>query len=89
MVLPGRRGCITFCAAHCGPCRTIGPVVDRLRLYYPNLIKVDVAVHPDLARGFGIAATPSFIVVADGRIREIKLGVPAESWLIDRLGYEF
>jgi thiol-disulfide isomerase/thioredoxin len=70
-----------FHATHCAPCRAITPLVDRLRAEYPNLIKVDVARHTELTRNFGIAATPSFIAVAEGRVTEVKLGPPSEGWL--------
>lgn len=70
-----------FFAAHCGPCRAVRPLVERLRREYPNLIAVDVERHMRLASDFGIAATPSFIAVADGHIREVKLGAVSESWL--------
>ncbi len=74
-----------FHAAHCGPCKAITPLVDSLRAEYPNLIKVDVADNLELAQSFGIAATPSFIVVCDGIVSEVKLGGVSESWLRERL----
>jgi thiol-disulfide isomerase/thioredoxin len=74
-----------FYSAHCGPCRAIAPLVDRLREEYPNLIKVDVPVHLELARDFGIAATPSFIVVVEGMVSEVKLGGVSEAWLREKL----
>lgn len=70
-----------FHAVHCGSCRAATPVVDRLHAEHRNLIKVDVAEHPELARAFGIAATPSYIVVDDGRISQVNLGPQSESKL--------
>ncbi|HEY9147417.1 MAG TPA: thioredoxin family protein [Gammaproteobacteria bacterium] len=70
-----------FHAAHCSPCRAISPLVDSLRQEHRNLIKVDVAEHPELARGFGIRATPTFIAVSGSTIRAVKLGAPGEAWL--------
>lgn len=74
-----------FHAVHCGPCRAVAPLVERLARDYPNLIKVDVAEHPELAREFGVAATPSFIVVTHGRISEVALGGVTAAWLQRRL----
>jgi thiol-disulfide isomerase/thioredoxin len=74
-----------FHAAHCGPCKAITPLVDRVRQEFPNLIKVDVAANLELAQAFGIAATPSFIVVCDGVVSEVKLGGVSASWLRERL----
>lgn len=77
-----------FHAAHCGPCRAVAPLVDRLGREYPNLIKADVADQPELARQFDVAATPSFIVVTQGRISEVRLGGVTEAWLRTRLDSE-
>ncbi|MDZ7661566.1 thioredoxin family protein [Thiohalophilus sp.] len=77
-----------FHAVHCGPCRAVAPLVDRLCREYPNLVKVDVASHPALARRFGVAATPSFIIVANDRIDEVRLGGVTEAWLRNRLNIE-
>lgn len=74
-----------FHSAQCGPCKAISPLVDQLRQEYPNLIKVDVMENLELAQAFGIAATPSFIVVCDGIVSEVKLGGVSASWLRERL----
>lgn len=70
-----------FHAPHCGPCRSMTPLLDELRASPPNLIKVDVSQAPELARGFGIVATPSFAVVDGGMIQRVSLGVHSRSAL--------
>jgi thiol-disulfide isomerase/thioredoxin len=80
-----RRRVYYFHATHCGPCRAMTPVVDRLRETYRNLIKVNVAEAPELARGFGIAATPSFVLVEEGVVRQVKLGGQSEGQLLKLL----
>jgi thioredoxin 1 len=70
---------------HCGPCRSVTPRIDELRKRHPNLIKLDVRAHPDLARGFNAMATPSFVHVRDGRVIEVKLGPARNEWLLERL----
>jgi thioredoxin 1 len=83
---PGeRRRLYYFHAAHCGPCRAMTALVDRLRPAHANLIKVDIADRPELARGFGIAGTPSFVLVEDGVIRQVKLGAQSERQLLKLL----
>lgn len=74
-----------FYAVHCGPCRAIMPLVERLRASHRNLIKVDIADSRELARDFGVAATPSFIQVVDGIIRKVKLGGQSEAQLLAML----
>ena len=75
-----------FHASYCRPCHSMIPLVDGLRRGYPNLIKVDVAAYPELARDFGITAIPSFITVTDGRTQGVRHGAQSESWLRARLG---
>ncbi len=70
---------------HCGPCKAITPRIDALRQQHPNLIKLDVKAHPELARGFNAMATPSFVHVRDGQVVEVRLGSVNEAWLLERL----
>lgn len=70
-----------FHAEHCGPCRAVAPLVYRLGQTHRNLIAVDVKLWPTLARDFAIAATPSFVVVENGRISDVRLGGQSECTL--------
>lgn len=74
-----------FFAPHCGPCQAMAPVVDRLRGDHPNLIKVNVAEAMSLARDFGVTATPSFVLVEDCAIRQVRLGGQSEKQLLSLL----
>lgn len=76
-----RRRIYYFFAESCGPCRAMAPVVARLQLRHPNLVKVDVAQSLLLARAFGVAATPSFVLVEDNMIRQVHPGGMGESRL--------
>ena len=69
-----RRRVYYFFAENCGPCRAMAPLVARLQQTHRNLVKVDVAQSMVLARAFGIAATPSFVLVEDNTIRQVHLG---------------
>lgn len=80
-----RRRVYYFHAPQCGPCRAMTAMVDRLRQTHPNLIKVNVAESLELARNFGIAGTPSFVLVEDGAIRRVKLGGQSERGLLKLL----
>jgi len=74
-----------FHATHCGPCRAMMPLVEQLNVHHRNLIKLDVAESRTLALRFGVTATPSFIQVVDGIIRQVKLGGQSEARLRDML----
>jgi thioredoxin 1 len=80
-----RRRVYYFFATHCGPCRVMTPTVDHLRTTHRNLVKVNVAESPELARGFRIAATPSFVLVEDGVIRQVRLGTQSDRQLLAML----
>ncbi|MHB1332661.1 MAG: thioredoxin family protein [Sulfuriferula sp.] len=76
-----RRRVYYFFAEHCGPCRAMAPLVSRLQQTHRNLVKVDVGQSLALARAFGVAATPSFILVEDNIIRQVRLGGMSETRL--------
>jgi len=81
-----KRRIYYFYSASCGPCRAIKPMVEKLRQAHRNLIPVDVSQNIELARKFGIAGTPSFILVVDGQIDKVLLGGQPESKLVGMLG---
>ncbi len=63
-----------FYSPHCGPCRTMTPVVEKLAARHTGVFKVDVGRYPEAARRFGILATPTVVQVSDGRITRVALG---------------
>jgi thioredoxin 1 len=78
-VLPGledhRAKAVVYCfSEHCGPCRRLSPRIDRLREGHPNLFKLDIGEHPRAARSLGIHATPTTLLVEDGKVLKALLG---------------
>lgn len=63
-----------FYAEHCGACRATTPLVRAWQVDHPNLIALDIHDVPELARAFGVVATPSFFQVIDGTIRRVRVG---------------
>jgi len=80
-----KRRLYYFYSASCGPCRAIKPLVEKLRQAHRNLIPVDVPQNIELARKFGIAGTPSFILVSEGSIQQVLLGGQSERKLLELL----
>lgn len=74
-----------FYAPHCGPCRAMTPLVERMQAAYPNLIKINIEESQELAREFHIAGTPSLVVVEDGVIQRVHLGAQSEKKLAGML----
>ncbi len=57
---------VDFYSPTCGPCHMMVPIVERLarrRAGEIMTIKVNVDQYPELSRGFGIQAVPTFLVV--------------------------
>ena len=73
---------LVYCfSPDCRPCRPMSREVDRLAAEGAPLFKLDINAHPELAREFGIRATPTLIVVEDGVVRRMVLGVKTAGFM--------
>ena len=71
---------VDFWAPWCGPCRTIGPMVNELAKDFDGrakVAKVNVDDAPALAQRFGIQGIPTLLIFWDGRVvDQVTGGVP-------------
>ncbi len=61
---------IDFWAEWCGPCRVLGPLLERLAVEHGGafeVAKVDIDKAPDLADAFGVTSVPMVLGLRDGR----------------------
>ena len=76
---------VYFYSDHCPPCRDMAPVIDRLADERAQVYKVDVGAQREVARHFGVRATPMTFVVKDGRIVRSLLGTKRREVLLRAL----
>ncbi len=84
-IASGDRVLAYFYTPSCSACRSQTPVIDRLQEEYLNIFKVDVSEHFDAARAFGVMATPTTVIVEDGKILDVMVGARNEAHLRESL----
>lgn len=61
---------VDFWAPWCGPCKTLGPILEKLEAEYDGrfkLVKIDSDQEQQLAGAFGVRSIPTVILVQDGQ----------------------
>lgn len=62
---------VDYWAEWCGPCKSVGPIVDATADTYSDRLKVtklDVDANGDTAQRFGIRSIPTLMLFKDGEI---------------------
>ena len=81
---------VDFWATWCGPCKTLGPILEKLSVDYHGafvLAKVDVDKEQQLAAAFQIKSIPTVMLVKDGQIVDGFPGALPEGQLREFLSH--
>jgi putative thioredoxin len=75
---------LDFWAPWCGPCKTIGPMLEKLEADYAGrfkLVKIDSDAEQQLSAAFGIRSIPTCILMMNGQPVDGFMGALPESQL--------
>ena len=76
---------VDFWATWCGPCRTFGPIFERVAEKNPDATfgKLDTEAEQELAGGLGIQSIPTLMIFRDGILLYSQPGAIPEPALDD------
>ena len=73
---------VDFWAPWCGPCRSVGPIVDDLATQYKDKIrvaKINVDESSVVAMKYQVTSIPTFILFKNGEVADRMLGAMPRS----------
>ncbi len=71
-----------FWAEWCGPCRLIGPIIEKLATEYEGKAlvgKVNVDHNPEVAMQYGVRSIPTIVILKDGKEVQRHVGVTTQA----------
>ena len=75
---------VDFWAPWCGPCKTLGPVLEKVEAAYAGrfkLVKINTEDEQQLAQAFGIRSIPTCVLMMNGQPVDGFMGVQPEGQL--------
>jgi thioredoxin 1 len=79
---------VDFSAEWCGPCKTLGPIVEEIAGEYSGRLKVghlDIDNGRQTAARFGIMSVPTLLFFKNGKVCDQLVGAVGKQALVDRI----
>src|SRR5271168_2802336 len=80
---------VDFWAAWCGPCRALGPTIDKLAEQFAGKVKVgklNIDDEPDVATKYGVTSIPRVLIFKGGdQPRKMFVGLTPERELVSSI----
>lgn len=79
---------VDFYADWCGPCKMMGPVVDKLAQAFEGKVKIGkVNVDEDvaIAQKYRVASIPTFVFFKDGQVAQTAVGAMSAAALEEKI----
>ncbi len=75
---------VDYWAEWCGPCKSIGPLIEEVASQYGGKLKVaklNIDENPDTPPKYGIRGIPTLMIFKDGQVEATKVGALNKSQL--------
>ncbi len=79
---------LDFWAEWCGPCRMIGPIIDKLSSEYEGKAlvgKVNVDENSEIPVEFGIRSIPTILIFKGGKLVDRTVGLTTQAALAEKI----
>jgi thioredoxin 1 len=79
---------IDFWAAWCGPCKTIGPIIEELADDFKDkalIGKMDVDNNEEIPLKYGVRAIPTVLFLKNGKLVDKQVGLATKKALQQKL----
>jgi thioredoxin 1 len=80
---------VDFWAEWCGPCRLVGPELDKIQTEYQDkvkIVKLNIDEAPSIAAKYGIMSIPTIALFADGDVKAQVIGARPKDDIVMGLG---
>jgi thioredoxin 1 len=79
---------VDFFAEWCGPCKMMGPVIEKLAEEYEGkwkIGKIDVDQSPKTSMEYSVQSIPTLLFFKDGKVVDMSVGFQAKEKIVAKL----